>query len=134
MKTNGVTSSPSIAIFRKDDGKKPYVINKARENAILDALRVCRVERPELVELFLSGAFAGMESIAQSVIDNPVKREIDHPGAGFVVPESCLGRAPKSGVRDWQSTAQSILIWIKKYFVETGVIRISELSVIVVED
>jgi hypothetical protein len=127
------TPAQSVAIFRKDDGKKPYVINKSRETAIRDALRVARVNRPGVVEFFLSGAFAEMESIPQTVIDNPIKRSIDYPDAGFIIPESDLGRAPKNGVRNWQSTCEANRLWVRKYFVETGVVRISELSVILIE-
>jgi hypothetical protein len=124
----------SIIVLRKGEGRKVLTLTKAREGAIREALRACRVQRPELLAFFLEGGFAGMPSIPQSVIDNPVGREIAFPGVGFVIPEGSLGRAPKSGVRDWQSTSQSILLWVKKYLVDTGFIRIEELSIIVVED
>jgi hypothetical protein len=49
-----------------------------------------------------------------------------------------MGRPPKNGSRDYDSTAQSILLWIKKFYVETpkSLVRVGELSVIVeyVED
>jgi hypothetical protein len=124
----------SILIIRKGEGRKALVLTKAREAAIREALKSCRVARPEILELFLSGEFAAMESIPQSVIDNPIKRARDFAGVGFVVPEGSMGRAPKNGTRDMASTAESIRIWIGKYLIETGLVRKDELSVIVVED
>lgn len=123
-----------ILIIRKATGRKPLAITKSRRNDIITALRLARVQRPELVEFFLSGEFAASTPIPQSIIDNPARRAQEFPGVGFVVPDGSLGRAPKSGERDWQSTSQSILLWIKKYFIDTGVVRIDEISVIVVDD
>ena len=123
-----------ILIIRKDDGRKPYVLTKAREAAIREALKACRVDRPEVLALFMDGDFASMPSIPQSVIDNPIKRERDFPGVGFIVPEGSLGRAPKNGERNWQSTCEAVRLWITKYLVETGFVRKGELCVIVIED
>ena len=125
-----------ILIIRKADGAKPFAITKARKAATLEALRAARVQRPASLDFFLSGAFAESAEIPQAVIDNPIKRERDFAGVGFIVPESDLGRAPKSGERDWQSTCQSVLLWLKKYLSETDApaVRLSQLSVIVVDD
>jgi hypothetical protein len=121
-----------ILVLRKGDGRKALVITKARQKAIEEALKASRVQRPELVDFFMSGEFAASQAIPQTIIDNPLRRESEFAGVGFIVPEGSLGRSPKSGERDWQSTAQSILLWIKKYFVDTGAVRIDDISVIVV--
>jgi hypothetical protein len=123
-----------IIVLRKGEGRKALTLTKARMGAIEEALRACRVQRPELLAFFLYGGFAAMPAIPQSVIDNPVGRERDFPGVGFVIPEGSLGRAPKNGQRDYASTSQSVLLWVKKYLVDTGFIRIEELSIIVVDE
>ncbi len=123
-----------ILIIRKGEGRKPLTLTKAREAAIREALKACRVARPEVLAFFLEGGFAAMPAIPQSVIDNPIKRSRDFAGVGFVVPEGSLGRSPKTGERDWNSTCESVRIWINKYLIETGFVRKDELSVIVVED
>ena len=99
-----------------------------------EALSTTRVQRPELLEFFLSGEFDASEAVQQAVIDNPMRRRKDHPNAGWTVPEGSLGRPPKKGERDWDSTSQSILLWVKRTLVETGWLRIEDLSIIVERD
>ena len=128
----GKANMEHILIIRKGDKRKGVAITKAHKKAIEEALKASRVQRPELVDFFMSGEFAASQAIPQNVIDNPLRREAEFPGVGWIVPEGSLGRAPKKGKRDYQSTAQSILLWIKKYFVETGAVRIDDISVVVV--
>jgi hypothetical protein len=125
--------TPALLLINKADGSKPERITKAKREAVAAVLATSRVSRPELVDYILSGEFAASETVAQNVIDNPHRRAAEHPDAGWIVPESCLGRPPKTGERDYASTCQSVLLWIKKVFVDTGVIRASQLSLIVVE-
>ncbi len=125
--------TPALLLINKADGQKAERITKAKREAVAAVLETSRVARPELVEYILSGAFGDSEQVAQNVIDNPHRRAEEHPNAGWIVPESCLGRPPKNGERDFDSTCQSVLLWIKKVFVDTGVVRASQLSLIVVE-
>jgi hypothetical protein len=125
--------SEQLLLINKADGAKAERITKAKRDAVAEILKTARVARPELVEYILSGAFGDSEQVAQNVIDNPHRRAEEHPNAGWIVPESCLGRPPKNGERDYDSTCQSVLLWIKKVFVDTGVVRASQLSLIVVE-
>jgi hypothetical protein len=126
--------TPALLLIHKADGAKAERITKAKREAVAEILKTARVARPELVDYILSGAFTEDETIPQNVIDNPHRRAAEHPDAGWIVPESCLGRPPKSGERDYASTCQSVLLWIKKVFVDTGVLRASQVSLIVVED
>lgn len=124
----------NLLLIHKADGAKAERITKAKREAVAEILKTARVARPELVDYILSGAFTEDETIPQNVIDNPHRRAAEHPDAGWIVPESCLGRPPKTGERDYASTCQSVLLWIKKVFVDTGILRASQVSLIVVED
>jgi hypothetical protein len=126
--------TPALLLIHKADGSKAERITKAKREAVAEILKTARVARPELVDYILSGAFTEDETIPQNVIDNPHRRAAEHPDAGWIVPETCLGRPPKSGERDYASTCQSVLLWIKKVFVDTGILRASQVSLIVVED
>jgi hypothetical protein len=129
--TPATVSHETILIIRKATGRKVPTLTKAKREAIAEALRTSRVERPEILAYFLSGDFAASEAVSQVCIDNPLHRRKDHAEAGWTVPESSLGRAPKSGKRDYQSTAQSVLLWLKRVFVDTGWLTVEHLSVIV---
>ena len=124
------TSSTRILILRKGSRKIPKV-TKARLTEITDALRVARVQRPNVVEFFLSGEFASLTVVPQSVIDNPLRRREEFPDAGWVIPATDLGREPKKGERDWHSTSQSILLWVKKYLCDTGWLEYDDIAVVV---
>ena len=124
-----------IAIVRKGEGRKARKpLTKRQVKAITDALAIARVQRPALLEHFLSGAFGAGIAVPQSVIDNPLRRAAEYPEAAWIVPEDSLGRAPKKAERDWQSTSQSILLWIKKYLIDTGAFTVDEISVLVIDD
>ena len=84
-----------------------------------------RVQRPSLLEFFLSGAFTKLPGLAPSVIDNRPRRVTEHADDGWEVPADSLGR---KGVAD-ASQAQSILLWIKKNLGD--VIDADEVSVVV---
>lgn len=122
----------AISLFLKDDGKAPNRITKAKRDAVADVLRTSRVRRDALVDYVMSGDYFTDDAIPPSVIDNPHRRMAEHPDAGWIIPDDCLGRAPKDGVRDWDSTAQSVLLWIKRVLVDTGILRVSQVSVLVV--
>lgn len=125
--------SKHLLLINKADGHKAERITKAKRDAVAEILNTARVARPELVDYILSGAFTDDEAVPQNVIDNPDRRKAEYPEAGWIIPETCLGRPPKNGERDYDSTAQSVLLWIKKVFVDTGVVRASQLSLVVVE-
>ena len=119
-----------LVLFRKDDGRKPERITKAKRDAVAEVLRRARVQRPELVAFVLDGHFHRMKAIPQSVIDAPTVRD---NAEGWPIPDSCWGRAPKDGKdRDMASTAESIRLWMKAVFVDTGVLRPGEFAVVVV--
>ena len=122
-----------IILIHKADDLKPSKITKVGLEASHKILKLARVRRPGLEEFIESGAFSAMESIPQAVIDNPDRRRIEYPDAYFRIGDIDMGRNPKNGFRDYDSTAQSILLWLKKHYVETEkpLVRIGELSVIV---
>ena len=122
-----------IILIHKADGSKPSKPSKVAIAASNEALVTARVRRPGIEAFLESGEFAALQSIPQAVIDNPERRRREFPGAFFVIDEADMGRAPKSGERDYASTCQSILLWIKKHYAETEkpLVRIGELSVIV---
>lgn len=136
--TTPATTTPErvIVIRHKADGKPSSKPTKAAIAATLAALKLARVARPSLVEFFTSGQFHAMPMIPQAIIDNPERlwEEFGTADTYWIVPADSLGRAPKNGERDWDSTAQSILLWIKKHMAETPkpLVRASELSVTVV--
>lgn len=122
-----------IILIHKADGSKPSKPSKVAIAASKEALVTARVRRPGIESFLESGAFALMESIPQAVIDNPERRRREFPLSFFPIDESDMGRRPKNGERDYASTCQSILLWIKKHYAETDkpLVRIGELSVIV---
>lgn len=134
--TGTIEQETVIVLRHKADGKASSKATKAAKAASTEALRVARVRRPGLEEFLFSGAFHAMPMIQQAVIDNPFRLwdEYADEGTYFVIPEDSLGRSPKGRARDMDSTCQSILLWIKKYFGETSpaLVRSSELSLTVV--
>lgn len=124
------TPDPHLIIVRKDDGRKPERITKAKLEALEAVLSKARVDRTDIVEFVLSGGFHALPAIPQAVIDNPERRERDYPDAGARITDACLGRAPKNGDRNWPSTAESVRLWCKAAFVDTGILRLSELSIL----
>jgi hypothetical protein len=124
-----------IILIHKADGAKASKASKIAVQASHEALASARVRRPGLEAFIESGEFASLEAIPQAVIDNPLRRRQEFPTAFYVIDESDMGRAPKNGTRDYASTCQSILLWIKKHYAETEkpLVRVGELSVIVEE-
>lgn len=121
----------TLKIYRKSSPTPTRKPSAAKAKAVAEALRVARVQRPELLDFFLSGEFHRLPAIPAAVIDNPVKRITEHGDEAWAIPEGSMGRAPKSGERDYQSTGQSILLWCKKYLCETGVVSPDEISIVV---
>ena len=120
-----------VIIFRKDNESAVYPPKaaKAVTGAIREALSlVVRVKRHAVVDHFLPtgagrSAFARQATVTRADLHHLANctREgvMDERGEsilarGWVVPESDLGRAPKNGgERDWNSTAMSILLYVK---------------------
>lgn len=125
--------SSRIILINKADGEKPIKPTKIAIATTHEILAVARVRRHGIEAFIESGAFASMEAIPQAVIDNPDRRKIEYPEAFYVIEESDMGRKPKNKERDMDSTAQSILLWIKKFYVETEkpLVRASQLSIVV---
>ncbi len=132
--------TPALVIYRKaTDAPAPSRLkaSEAREKrAEIDAR--CRVNRNAVLDHFQPSpqgrsAFHRQPALSSVVIDNPHRRMADHPDAGWIVPDDCLGRPPKSGERDWASSAQSLLLWIKQTVVAAGWCEAGEISVVVEE-
>lgn len=125
--------SSRIILIHKADESKPSKPSKIAIATTHEIINVARVRRPGIERLIETGEFASMPSIPQAVIDNPDRRRIEYPEAFYVIEEADMGRRPKNGERDLDSTAQSILLWIKKFYVETPkpLVRASELSIVV---
>jgi hypothetical protein len=102
--------------------------NKATVDEIVGALAVAtRVKRPELVAHFMPttrslSAFAKQEPVTRAELHHLAKCQSEgHMTAqadatltkAYVVDTGDLGREPKFGERDWKSTGQSILLYIK---------------------
>lgn len=125
----------AIKIYRKDaPGPKPRKLTKTQLAKLAEVLTLTsRVSRPELVELFTSGAFYAMTALPPAVIDNRAERIIHHADKGWVVPTTCLGRvADKVATGDAYaatSAAQSILLWVKKNL--SDVVNPAHVSVVV---
>jgi len=128
-----IMAAKRIILIHKADDLKPSKITKAGLEASHKILKLARVRRPGLEQFIESGAFAALQAVPQPVIDNPDRRKAEYPEAFFVIDLFDMGRPPKNGERDYDSTAQSILLWLKKHYVETEkpLVRIGELSVIV---
>ena len=122
-----------IILIHKFDGLKPSKPTKLAVAASHELLRKARVRRPGIEAFLETGQFSTLQTIPQEVIDNPDRRREEYPEAFFLIGDIDMGRNPKNGGRDYDSTAQSILLWIKKFYVETPkpVVRVGELSVIV---
>ena len=132
--SQGVTmTTERIILIHKADGSKASKPSKVAIASSHSMLESARVRRPGLEAFIESGKFATLDSIPQAIIDNPLRRREEFPEAFFIIDESDMGRPPKSGERDYASTCQSILLWIKKHYAETEkpLVRIGELSVIV---
>lgn len=117
-----------IRIYRK--AKRTAKPNKAKREAVADALALSRIARPNVVELFTSGDFHRLPVVPPHVIKNPALRRRDHLGDGWIVPTSDYGR----GAREESKLTQQLLLFIVRYFVETGVIDRDEYAIVVDPD
>jgi hypothetical protein len=141
MATQPITQpviTPALVIYRKaTDAAAPtrLKVSAAREQrAAIDARS--RVNRDAVLDHFQPSpqgrsAFHRQTALSSVIVDNPLLRIADHADAGWIVPDDCLGRAPKSGERDWASTSQSLLLWIKQTVVAAGWCDAGEISVVV---
>jgi hypothetical protein len=130
-----------IKVYRKECGAKP--VNKLSKSEA-DKVRATvaaysRVDRPELLDFFMptgkgKSAFHRLPALSPQVIDNRPLRLVEHADAGWVVPVSNLGRKAQSdpdAAQNDQSTAQSVLLWLKKHAAANGLCDPAELSVVV---
>lgn len=121
---------PNIMICRKESEVSdfPKKATKGERETILTELTAkLRVKRDNIVSFFLPttkgrSEFARLATVTRSELHHLAdcrRNGVMTPEAkatvkkGWIVPESDLGRAPKGGERDWESTAQSILIFCK---------------------
>jgi hypothetical protein len=123
-----------IAIYRKIGNKpKPKKLTKAEQATLNRRLElVCRVQRPELVEFFVSQAFYKLPALPTATIDNKGIRLLEHESDCFIVPNGSLGRKGIESIgipAKERSTAQSILLWIKQNLGD--VVNADEVSVVV---
>lgn len=114
-----------IRIYRK--GKVTGRPTKAVRQAVENALLLARVDRPELIEFFLSGAFHKLPVVPPHVIKNAPLRQRDHLKDGWIIPEEEYGNVR----REPEKAAQTILLYVIKYLVDTGAIDRSELAIVV---
>jgi hypothetical protein len=131
-------TTPALVIYRKAaDASAPARLKASAAREQRDAIDArSRVRRDAVLDHFQPSpqgrsAFHRQPVLTSVVIDNPIRRMADHADAGWIVPDDCLGRTPKSGERDWASTAQSLLLWIKQTIVAAGWCDASEISVVV---
>jgi hypothetical protein len=114
-----------IRIYRK--AKMTGRPTKKSAETVHHALALSRVERPYVVEFFLSGDFHRLPIVPQQVIKNAPLRQRDHLNDGWIVPESDYGR----GHRGPEKVGQTLLLWIVRYFCDTGVINRDEFAIVV---
>lgn len=80
--------------------------------------RHARIQRPSLLDFMLADFWA-LPKLPQSVVDSPIVRADDFGHAGWVVPADSLGRKGADTIDDIssaRSTAESIRIWVAKFF------------------
>ena len=108
----------TIKIYRKESALSRPKFTRAdveRFNRKAE-LGMMRVQRPSLQSFFIpakAGAvsdFYKLPALSPGVIKNRGERILDHASAGWEIPLDSLGR----GKEVTPSTAQSILLWIKK--------------------
>ena len=119
-----------VAVFRKDTEGVKYAPKSSAKvlGIILDTLSaVTRFPRPEVIGHFMPtgkgrSAFARQKSVTRPELHHLAdcrRAGVLTPEAkatlakAWIVPAGELGRAPKGKERDWNSTAQSILIFLK---------------------
>jgi hypothetical protein len=122
----------TVKIYRKDSGKDRPKATKAKIDATRKHLEIfCRVRRPDIEALFIPSKangvsdFYNLPKLSPQVIDNRPLRMTEHGDAGWIVPESNLGR---KGAAD-ASTAQSVLLWVKKNLAD--VVNPEDVSIVV---
>lgn len=100
-----------LVIYRTDE-KKAKKFTKAKKVEVEEAMATARVQRPELVEFFVTAAINELPVLPEQYRNAPRLRTL-HKTAdkyGWVVPASNCGRAVEVN----QSTANSVRLWIKK--------------------
>ena len=103
---------------------------KATREAVQFELELARVQRPGLTDWILSGGFHNSPAVPANVVRDPALFRRDHAGDGYVLTDADKGRAKGSE----KSIAESVRIWIDRYFVATGAIGPDEIAVVIVPD
>ena len=118
----------NIRIYRK--AKITARPTKAVRQAVEHALLLARVDRPELIEFFLSGEFHRLPIVPAHVVKNAPLRQRDHLNDGWIIPESEYGNVR----RESEKAAQTILLYVVKYLCDTGAISRQEFAIVVDND
>jgi len=119
------SGTPSIVVYLSHEAKAPR-ITKAKAAAIAERLACARIQRPDVAELFLSGAFYDLAPLDPAERTTPALRA--HRGTakakGWIIPADQLGRTGRAD----QSVANSIRLWITKNMAEA--VRPADLTVV----
>lgn len=114
-----------IVIYRKAKvTSKPTKATRATAERVVE---LSRFPRPEVNNLFLSGAFHRLPIVPAHVVKNAPLRQLDHWDDGFEVPEDEYGNIGRGEAQ----AAQSLYIYILRTFVDTGLVDRSEVAVVV---
>ncbi len=122
----------TMKIYRKESSASRPKVTKGELDQIERKLTLLtRVRRPELESFFIPkngtavSPFYKLPAIPSAVIDNPGLRQLDHAGDGWVIPVGSWGRSDTAD----RSTAQSIVLWIKKNLAD--VVNVQDFSIVV---
>jgi hypothetical protein len=122
-----------VKIYRKSSGMARPKATKADHErfARMIETRAIRVERDSLAGFFIPAKvgtispFYKLPELSPSLVANRAARIMDHADAGWIVPLDSLGRGRTADA----STAQSILLWIKKNL--SAFVNADDVSVVV---
>ena len=106
----------AIIIRIKAGNPAPKRLTKKAIALVMDELQKARVRRPSLEAFFFTNQFLTLPTLTQYQIDAGIYHDENGEDAYWILSEDSLGRLPKNGERDWESTAESIRLWIKRYF------------------
>jgi len=90
-------------------------------------LALARVQRPDLVQFFVTGQFHKLPAVPAAVIKNPALRRRDYGEQCYVLTPADLGRATTSP----QTIAMAVRQWIEKYLVPAGVIARDQFAIVI---
>lgn len=114
-----------ILIYRK--AKITGKPTKATRENLGHLLALSRIEKPETVEFFSSGAFHRLPIVPQHIVKNAPLRMRDHGADCWEVPVEEYGNVKRGD----EYAGQVIHAWIIRYIVESGMIDRTEFAVVV---